>query len=122
MVGAFFHGSVYIITGGNSYSATTLVTKALKGQSNVVVVGEETGGGAYGNSAWMIPWVTLPNTHIRFRLPLFKMVMPNYTGEAGRGILPDLPVSVTAESIRKGIDLKTQKVKELITTNNRTGK
>ncbi|MFM7839451.1 MAG: S41 family peptidase, partial [Chitinophagaceae bacterium] len=118
----FFNGSVYIITGGNSYSATTLITKALQGQSNVVVVGEETGGGAYGNSAWMIPWVTLPNTRIRFRLPLFKMVMPNYTGEAGRGILPDLPVNVTAESIRNGIDLKTQRVKELISRNNSTAK
>ena len=37
-------------------------------QDNVTVVGEETGGGAYGNSAWLIPEVTLPETKVRFRI------------------------------------------------------
>ena len=30
-----FDGNIYLLTGGNSFSATTLVLKALQGQSNV---------------------------------------------------------------------------------------
>lgn len=39
------------------------------------MIGEETGGGAYGNSAWLIPDVALPETGVRFRLPLFRLVI-----------------------------------------------
>jgi len=109
-----FDGKVYIITGGNSFSATTLFAQALKGQSNVLIVGEETGGGAYGNTAWMIPDVTLPNTHIKFRLPKFRLVMNSALVKNGRGVLPDIEVLPTVESIRQGIDLKVEKVRELI--------
>jgi hypothetical protein len=53
-----FDGNVYILTGGNSFSATTLFAQELKGQKNVRIVGEETGGGSYGNTAWIIPDLT----------------------------------------------------------------
>ena len=62
-----FDGDVYIIIGGNSFSATTLFAYAMKHQKNVTIVGEETGGGSYGNTAWMIPEVVLPQTKVRFR-------------------------------------------------------
>ena len=70
-----YNGKVYILTGGNSFSATTLFVSSIIKQDNVTVVGEETGGGAYGNSAWLIPDVKLPETGVRFRLPLFRMVI-----------------------------------------------
>jgi hypothetical protein len=57
-----FKGTTYILIGGNTFSAATLFTKALINQRDVIVVGEETGGGAYGNSAWLIPDVNLPNS------------------------------------------------------------
>ncbi|WEK36878.1 MAG: S41 family peptidase [Candidatus Pseudobacter hemicellulosilyticus] len=109
-----FNGDIYILTGGNSFSATTLFAKVLKGQSNVKIVGEETGGGAYGNNAWMIPDVTLPNTRVRFRLPRFRMVVDKDLVAAGRGILPDIEVAATAESIRLGTDPKIDTVRQLI--------
>lgn len=109
-----FNGQVYLLTGGNSFSATTIFAQELKGQRNVTIVGEETGGGAYGNTAWMIPVVTLPNSRLRLRVPKFRMVMEPGLVEAGRGVMPDVPVAPTAEDIRKGLDVKVQKVKELI--------
>lgn len=117
-----FDGNVYLITGGNSYSATVLLVKALQGQPHILVVGEETGGGAYGNSAWMIPQVTLPYTRIRFRLPLFRLVMPGADTTGGRGILPDIPVGATAETIRRNLDPKAEKVRELILSRKSMGK
>ena len=109
-----FNGNVYILTGGNSFSATTLFANALKGQSNVKLVGEETGGGAYGNTAWFIPDATLPNTHVRFRLPRFHMVMNRNFPKNGRGIIPDIEVKPSTEAIRRGYDVKMEFVKKLI--------
>jgi hypothetical protein len=109
-----FDGSIYVLTGGNSFSATCLFAGALKGQRNVTLVGEETGGGYYGNTAWMIPDVTLPETGVRFRLPRFRLVVDRNRQKDGRGILPDVPALPSVEALSKGQDFKTAKAKELI--------
>jgi Peptidase family S41 len=109
-----YRGNVYILTGGNSFSASTLFVNTLKGQSNVKVVGEETGGGAYGNTAWFIPDVTLPNTRVRFRLPRFRMVMNKDYPKNGRGIIPDIEVKPSSDAIKNGYDVKLEYIKKLI--------
>jgi len=109
-----FDGTVYILTGGNSFSATTLFAQSVKEQQNVIVVGEETGGGAYGNTAWLIPDVTLPNTGVRFRLPLFRLVINKNIPKDGKGVQPEIEVKPTVEAIRRGLDFKAEKVKALI--------
>ena len=116
-----FDGDIYLITGGNSFSATTLFVKVLQGQQNVKIIGEETGGGAYGNSAWMIPDVTLPNTKVRFRLPKFRLVMDKDLVKDGRGIMPDVPVAPTRETIRRGIDPKAAVIRGMIIHKNKIG-
>jgi hypothetical protein len=108
-----FDGQVYILTGGNSFSATCLFAGALKGQKNITIVGEETGGGYYGNTAWMIPNVTLPVTGVRFRLPRFRLVVDK-NREKGRGVLPDVSALPTSDAIMRGFDFKTAKARELI--------
>ncbi|HVY74519.1 MAG TPA: S41 family peptidase [Puia sp.] len=109
-----FNGNVYLLIGGNSFSATTLFVGALKGQKNITVVGEETGGGYYGNSAWIIQDVTLPNTGVRFRLPRFRMVIDKNRVKDGRGVMPDVWSGPSSAAIREGIDYKALTVKELI--------
>ena len=109
-----FNGKVYILTGGNSFSATTLFAGTLMKQDNVIVLGEETGGGAYGNSAWLIPDVTLPETKVRFRLPLFRLVINKDYPKTGRGVQPEVSSTPTIDAIRKGIDYKVEKAMELI--------
>lgn len=111
-----FDGTTYILTGGNTFSAATLFTKALIDEEQVIVVGEETGGGAYGNSAWLIPDVTLPNTKVRFRLPLFRLVIDK-NAEKGRGLVPEVEAGPTVEAIRKNRDYKVDKVMEMIKKN-----
>lgn len=109
-----FKGKVYILTGGNSFSATTLFAQELKGQSNVTIVGEETGGGAYGNNAWIIPMITLPHTRLRFRLPRFRLVIEPSLIQSGRGVMPDVYASPTVEDIKQGNDVKMNAVRKLI--------
>lgn len=109
-----FNGKVYILTGGNSFSASTLFASALIKQENVTVVGEETGGGAYGNSAWLIPDATLPETGVRFRLPLFRLVIDKNVPKDGRGVQPEVMSTPTVNDIRRNADFKVIKAMELI--------
>lgn len=109
-----YNGKVYLLTGGNSFSATTLFVHQLKGQKNVTVIGEETGGGGYGNTAWVIPELVLPHSRLRVSIPKFRFVMDKNLVAAGRGVLPDITVAPTTADIRYGIDVKIQVVKQLI--------
>ena len=109
-----FNGKTYVLIGGNSFSATTLFTNSIIKQQNVIVVGEETGGGSYGNTAWLIPDVKLPETKLEFRLPLFRLVMDKNQPKTGHGILPEVEVKPTVDAIRRNADYKLDKALELI--------
>jgi C-terminal processing protease CtpA/Prc len=78
-----FDGKVFVLTGGPTFSASSLFCNTVKGQENVTLVGEETGGGEHGNSGLMIPHVTLPNTGMRVRVPLFRLVQYNHAPKTG---------------------------------------
>lgn len=111
-----FDGNIYLLTGGYTFSASTFVVHTLQHQSNVTVLGEETGGGAYGNSAIYIPDIVLPNSRIKVRLPLFRVVLDSGATKNGRGIIPDIVVPPNSSYIRRGIDAKLEKVRQLIET------
>ena len=117
-----FNGKTYILTGGNSFSATTLFVSAIAKQDNVTVIGEETGGGAYGNSAWLIPDVTLPVTGVRFRLPLFRLVIDATVPKIGRGVQPEVPSLPTVDAVKRGVDYKLDKALELINEDKKKNK
>ncbi|MCW3074146.1 MAG: hypothetical protein JWP69_1215 [Flaviaesturariibacter sp.] len=108
-----YDGAVYVLNGGNTFSASTLFGSAVGFQQNVTLVGEETGGGAYGNNAWLIPDMTLPNTGVRFRLPLFRLVIDKEQPK-GFGVQPEVFAGPTVEAIRKNRDYKTEAVVNLI--------
>jgi hypothetical protein len=109
-----FNGQVYAISGGYSFSATTLFLNTVKGQKNTTIVGEETGGGSYGNSAVYIPEMTLPNSRLRVRMPVFRLVMSKDIPKDGRGIMPDIYAGPTIEVIKKNQDPKMETVLRLI--------
>jgi C-terminal processing protease CtpA/Prc len=109
-----FNGNIYLLTGGYTFSAATLVAGNLKGQKNVTIIGEETGGGAYGNSAMHLTTIVLPNTGIRVTLPLYRMVLNSSLPKNGRGVFPDVQVGPSSYSIKTGRDAKMDRVKELI--------
>ena len=108
-----FNGKVYLVQGGYSFSATTLVLGEMKGQQNVKLVGEETGGGYYGNSAMLITYCTLPNSGLRVTIPLYRLVI-NKNRLKGGGVLPDIYVPPSSAAIEQGVDLKMERIKSLI--------
>ena len=112
-----FDGSVYILQGGYTFSASTLFTSPLIKQKNVTIVGEETGGGYYGNSAMMIPTIKLPQSGLLFRLPLYRLVMDK-TRPKGGGVMPDVFVDPSSYAIKQGFDIKLETVKKMIQQKN----
>ena len=112
-----FDGSVYILQGGYTFSASTLFTSPLIKQKNVTIVGEETGGGYYGNSAMMIPNIKLTGSQLLFRLPLYRLVMDK-TRPKGGGVMPDVFVDPSSYAIKQGFDIKLEMVKKMIQQKN----
>jgi hypothetical protein len=108
-----FKGDIYVIQGGYTFSAATMFISFIKGQKNVTTVGEETGGGYYGTSAMHIPTITLPNTKLQIGLPTHRLVI-DHTRPRGHGFIPDVEVGPSSTAIRQGVDLKLQKIRELI--------
>ena len=109
-----YNGDVYILTNGPTFSASALFCNAVKGQPGITLVGEETGGGWYGNNGIMIPDIILPNTKTRVRLPLFRIVQYKHIATKGTGIIPDIYIPTNYDALLKGYDKKMQVVKKLI--------
>ena len=112
-----FDGNVYILQGGYTFSASTLFTSPLMKQKNVTIVGEESGGGYYGNTAMMIPNIKLPNSGLLFRLPLYRLVMDK-TRPKGNGVIPHVMVDPSSYAIKQGFDIKLEAVKKMIQQKN----
>lgn len=100
----FFEGRIYILTGGMTFSAASLFCKTMKGQENVLLIGEETGGSGYANNGLLIPDLMLPNTRIRVRMPLFRLVPDRNSMNDGRGVMPDILIAPSSASLKQGYD------------------
>lgn len=109
-----FNGNVYIIQGGFTFSAAAMFVSNLKGQKNVTVVGEESGGAYYGNTSVHLPSITLPLTKVNIVLPMYRVVLNHERIKDGEGIIPDIDIEPSSEAIKKGNDLKLRAIKERI--------
>ncbi len=113
-----FSGNLYVLINGSTFSASAIFCNAIKGQPGVTLAGEEAGGGWYGNNGILIPDITLPNTHLRVRLPLFRLVQYNHVQKDGRGVPPDIYIGTNYEALIKGVDKKMQVVMAMIKEKN----
>lgn len=109
-----YSGNLYVLIAGNTFSAASLFSNAIKGQPGVVLLGEETGGGWHGNNGILIPNIVLPNSHIKIRLPLFRLVQYRHVPKDGRGIQPDIYIGTNYQALLKGFDYKMKFVMDMI--------
>ncbi|MGG9964024.1 S41 family peptidase [Ferruginibacter sp. SUN106] len=116
-----FDGDLYVLINGQTFSASALFCNAIKGQPGIKIIGEEAGGGWYGNSGIMIPDITLPNTHLRVRLPLFRLVQYKHVPKDGHGVMPDIYIGTSYDALIKGYDKKLQVVMEMIRSKKELG-
>ncbi len=109
-----FNGKSYILIGGPTFSAASVFAGAVKGSTNVILAGEETGGGWHGNNGIMIPALTLPNSKLRINFPLFRIVQFNHVPKNGMGVMPDILIETDYKAIKNGKDKKMRVIKEMI--------
>ena len=112
---AGFHGRIEVLTSGNTFSAAAIVSSLLQlnERERTTFIGRETGGGRYGCSAFVTPFLRLPETGLRLRFPLYKISLPVPGTDEGRGVMPDFPVDYTIQDVLKGKDRDMEKALEL---------
>lgn len=108
-----YDGKIMVLINGGSFSASCLLSAYLK-KNGAIFIGEETGGTQEGSNAGITPYYKLPNTHLRIRVPAFRIVHDVDTIITGRGIMPDYPIEYTFKDITSKRDLELMKVKELL--------
>lgn len=113
-----FSGHTHVLISGPTFSAAALFAALVKGQENITLLGEETGGGAYANNGLLLPECRLPNTRIRITLPLFRLVPDRTAPNTGKGVQPDILVGPDTASVRNGIDRKLEIARKRIRERN----
>lgn len=107
-----YKGKVYVLIGGNTFSAASAFALSTKNDKNITLVGEETGGGYYFHTAQYSTLYELPNSKIMVRMPFVKIdkyVLDNSIPK-GSGILPDIEVRLTVQDLIKGRDSQLDSV------------
>jgi len=105
---------IFVLINGGSFSASCLVAAYLKVNKRAVFIGEETSGAIEGCNAGITPYYTMPNTQIKIRMPVFRIVHDVSPKITGHGIIPDYTTEYTMKDILNKRDLDMHKVRELI--------
>jgi hypothetical protein len=100
-----FTGKVYILINGNSFSTTSEFLSHAHARKRAIFIGEESGGGYYGNTSGPGAVVTLPNTKLQAYVPFmtYYMAVRDYKA-ASHGVVPDHLVKYTIDELREGRD------------------
>ncbi|HAA11998.1 MAG TPA: hypothetical protein DCE41_09985 [Cytophagales bacterium] len=98
-----FQGEVFVIISPVTYSGGSEFANMMATRHRATFVGQETGGGYYGNTSGYSAELTLPHSGITVDLPSLQFVM-NVEDRYpfGSGVLPDYPVVPTIEQYLNG--------------------
>jgi hypothetical protein len=111
----FYSGNIYVLINGWCFSTTSEFLSQLHFHTKAVFIGEESGGGYYGNCSGPTPDFTLPNTKVRIEIPLmnYRMAVENYQYH-DRGLIPDYTVTPSIIDKISNIDIELNFTKKLI--------
>lgn len=110
-----YSGKLFILIDDSCFSTTSESLSILKSYTSAVFIGEESGGGYYGNCSGFFPDLILPNSLLQVEIPLMKysMAAKEYKYK-DRGIIPDHNISPTIQDRISGIDTELNFTKKLI--------
>src|SRR5262249_32304448 len=100
-----FRGKVLILINGGSFSTTSEFLSQVHFHKRATFIGEESGGGYYGNTSGPRLMLTLPHTKVRVLVPLmtYYMAVSGYK-DASHGVRPDHLITYTIEELLEGTD------------------
>ncbi len=108
---------IYILTSKNTYSAAVNFARLVKlGNSNAILVGEESGSPGDGHSAEILVSYKLPNSGVFFEIPLIRVDFdPTLPGQKkGEGLPVDIKLYETAQDFVQGRDTVLEKLTSII--------
>ena len=104
-----FQGKIYLLINGRTFSAASIISAKLKGDKRALVIGEETGGANDGTVAGIFATKTLPNSRLNIPIGLV-LVRPNIEfSNTKMGVMPDIPVFNSLETVIDGRDLQLER-------------
>ncbi|MDO7172762.1 S41 family peptidase [Mariniflexile sp. AS56] len=108
---------LYVITNGNSFSASSLISTHLKANKRAVFIGEETGGAYNGCVAGIYKIYEMPSSKLKIRMGLMQIETPFKQAPDGYGIMPDVAIVPTLEDRKQHIDPELDWILNTINTN-----
>lgn len=108
-----FSGKVFVLMNGGSFSTTCEFLSNLHYRKRATFVGEEAGGGYYGNTSGRAVLVTLPNSKVSVRVPLRTYYLAVKDGNPNRSILPDFEIKPSISDLLSGNDTVMARAIEL---------
>ena len=102
-----FSGKVCFLINGLSFSTTADFCSIAKSNNRGKFIGEETGGGYYGNTSGRTVKVQLPNTKVEVIIPQYKYINDVVKAKyPNRGIIPDYTIIPTISDLIRHQDVQ----------------
>jgi hypothetical protein len=100
-----FLGKVFVLIDGGTFSTAADFCAVAHHLKRASFIGEETGGGYYGNNSGMETTLTLPGSKMRVRVPMYEYwnAVPGYDGKR-RGTRPDQLCETKVANLLRGVD------------------
>ena len=100
-----YNGKLYVLINGGSFSVATEFASELRSLDRAVFIGEETGGGYYGNNSGFFAVLILPHSKMELGIPLIGFYSKvQLVTHHNRGIFPDHEVSPSLNCILESRD------------------
>ncbi len=110
-----FKGALYVLIDGGTFSTAADVAALFKSYQRGTLIGEETGGGYYGNTSGLGVTSVLPNSKFIMVTPVMRYTTNvEKVQEVGRGVSPDHPVHPTINELIDDVDAELNYALQLI--------
>lgn len=110
-----FKGRVFFLINGLSFSTTADFCAIARSNQRGQFIGEETGGGYYGNTSGQTLKIELPHSKINLIIPQFSYVNDvKKVKHPDRGVLPDYGVTATVDDLLHQKDVPLQVALDLL--------
>lgn len=111
-----FQGNVYVLAGGTTFSAGSALALLAKNDPDILLVGEETGGGYYTHTGQFPVYYEFPNSNIIMVMSMEKIThyVKDNTVPKGAGVIPDRMVLFSVKDLISGTDTQLDYVLRLI--------
>lgn len=107
-----FNGKLFVLTNGFTASGASFITSYARHYGNAIVIGQESGGGEFWNSAGTYPTIKLPKSGLKIQTATTHM-KTDFSPKHYNNIVPDFLIQYDADSY--GVrDMEMETVFELI--------